>query len=301
MVESTDLQEYIYDVYYNYGVMVLDIGVFSSQPGAIFWKTGLEIPLDFPVLYDGEGLTSALFTTFNITPHTCVVDDEQIMMYTHLNYVMNETIWEIEDVVVSLFNPELVSDTESLDFGEVEVGSSAELTVVLTNGRTGLITVNDISVGGAPYSVNYTGNEIYAIDSELEVTITFAPTESGDFNDILTIETDAGNLNIPISGNAPMYVRPHNDEIPTEFALLPNHPNPFNAMTTFEFALPNSADVRIEIYDIYGGLVSNINAGILNPGMHSMNFDAGDLTSGVYFYKLTAASHTAIGKMVLVK
>jgi hypothetical protein len=299
MVESTDLQEYIYDVYYYHGVEILDIGVWSSQPGAQFWKTSQG--LTFPVLYDAEGTTSAMFTISNITPHTCVVDDEQILMYSHLGYVEDETIWEIEDLLVSLFNPELVSDTESIDFGEVEVGSSADMTVILTNGRTGVITVNDISVTGEPYSVGYTGNEIYAVESELEVTVTFAPTESGAFEDILDIQTDAGNLSIPISGNAPNYVRPHNDVIPAEFALLPNHPNPFNAMTTFEFALPNSAEVLIEIYDIYGGMVSNINAGTLNPGMHSLNFDAGDLTSGVYFYKLTASSQSAIGKMVLVK
>jgi hypothetical protein len=93
-----------------------------------------------------------------------------------------------------------------------------------------------------------------------------------------------------------------NTEIPASFNLGQNYPNPFNPATTIKFALPLASVVNLKIYDALGRetavLLKNE---ALHAGSYAYDFDAKELTSGIYFYKLTAGDFTDIKKMVLVK
>lgn len=89
--------------------------------------------------------------------------------------------------------------------------------------------------------------------------------------------------------------------LPAAFSLGQNYPNPFNPTTTIDFALPTDSYVNLSVYNVSGGLVATVVNGNRAAGNHSVTFDAGNLTSGVYFYKLTAGDYTAIAKMVLMK
>lgn len=97
------------------------------------------------------------------------------------------------------------------------------------------------------------------------------------------------------------YVTPVENNLPEKFALGQNFPNPFNLSTTIRISVPEQTDVSIKLYDILGAEVLTIFAGELNPGYYDLNFDAGNLASGIYIYRMTAGSFVESRKMNLLK
>jgi subtilisin family serine protease len=90
-------------------------------------------------------------------------------------------------------------------------------------------------------------------------------------------------------------------ELPEEFLLSQNYPNPFNARTTIGFSLPAAGQVTLEAFDLLGRKVETILDARLEAGRHSMVWDCSRLSSGVYFYRLTAGDRSSVRKMMLVK
>jgi len=90
-------------------------------------------------------------------------------------------------------------------------------------------------------------------------------------------------------------------EIPSEFALNQNYPNPFNPQTTIQYALPEAAWVRLAVYDALGRRVRVLVDGMQAPAWHEVVFEASNLPSGVYFYRLETGSFEASGQMLLVR
>jgi hypothetical protein len=90
-------------------------------------------------------------------------------------------------------------------------------------------------------------------------------------------------------------------KLPTEFTLDQNYPNPFNPSTVIKYSLPEASDVVLGIYDILGREIKILVNEIKQPGYYEINFDAGNLPSGVYIYRLETKNFTKSQKMVLVK
>jgi hypothetical protein len=92
------------------------------------------------------------------------------------------------------------------------------------------------------------------------------------------------------------------DQIPDQFFLNQNFPNPFNPSTQIKFGITEAANVDLRIYDILGSEVAVvINNQYLAAGSYSTKFDAANLASGIYIYKLTAGANTVSKKMQLLK
>ncbi len=89
--------------------------------------------------------------------------------------------------------------------------------------------------------------------------------------------------------------------LPSDFALNQNYPNPFNPTTTIEFSLPTPSDVSLKVYNVIGQEVASLVDGPMGAGSHTVQFDASNLSSGVYFYRLTAGGVTQSKKMSLLK
>ena len=90
-------------------------------------------------------------------------------------------------------------------------------------------------------------------------------------------------------------------EIPGSFALEQNYPNPFNPSTTISFDVPKQSHLRLAIYDVLGRQVKTLVDEEKNPGRYSVTFDASNLPSGVYLYRLEAGSFSEVRKMVVVR
>lgn len=88
---------------------------------------------------------------------------------------------------------------------------------------------------------------------------------------------------------------------PTAYVLHQNYPNPFNPLTTIGFTLEVPKRVRIDIFNLKGQRVAELRDETVPAGRHTLEFDAGDLPSGVYFCKMKAGRTTLIRKMMLVK
>lgn len=90
-------------------------------------------------------------------------------------------------------------------------------------------------------------------------------------------------------------------ELPKEFELFQNHPNPFNPTTKINFEIPKQAFVVLKIYDITGREIKRLLNESKTPGQYSVTFDGSGLASGVYFYRLEAGDFIQTKRMLLVK
>ncbi|MCG6914598.1 T9SS type A sorting domain-containing protein, partial [bacterium BMS3Abin03] len=89
--------------------------------------------------------------------------------------------------------------------------------------------------------------------------------------------------------------------LPTVYSLSQNYPNPFNPTTTIKFGIPKAGDVSLAVYDILGRKVAELINGNLTAGYHTVNFNATNLASGVYFYRIEAGDFVSVKKLMLLK
>jgi len=89
--------------------------------------------------------------------------------------------------------------------------------------------------------------------------------------------------------------------LPEKIILSQNYPNPFNASTTIQYTLPMQSDVTIHIYNLLGRKVETLIDKKEQAGYHQVIWQADDLSSGVYFYKIQAGDYIETKKMVLIK
>jgi hypothetical protein len=96
-------------------------------------------------------------------------------------------------------------------------------------------------------------------------------------------------------------VERESDLIPDGFVLEQNFPNPFNPVTTIEFSIPEQSFVTLDIFNSLGEKVEVLIAEELNAGRFKFNWNAGNLTSGTYYYSLTADNFNQAKKLILLK
>ncbi len=96
-----------------------------------------------------------------------------------------------------------------------------------------------------------------------------------------------------------------NDEslsnIPNEYSLSQNCPNPFNPVTTIKYGLPKSGHVNLVVYDIRGREVMHLIDEVKRAGFHSIDFDGSRFANGLYFYRLKSENFQKIRKMMIIK
>lgn len=88
---------------------------------------------------------------------------------------------------------------------------------------------------------------------------------------------------------------------PSDFRLEQNYPNPFNPSTTIEFQLPERATVKITVYNMLGQEVGVVADGEFQAGVHQANWNATNMPSGAYVYRINAGKYSAVKRMLLVK
>ena len=99
----------------------------------------------------------------------------------------------------------------------------------------------------------------------------------------------------------PTSIKPVSSEIPQNFTLEQNYPNPFNPVTNIRFKISNAGNTKITVFDLLGKEVETLVSQYLQAGAYEVNFNAANLTSGIYFYKLSSSDFTDVKRMILIK
>lgn len=138
-------------------------------------------------------------------------------------------------------------------------------------------------------------NEIGFFDSNSGAAI----TEDGQvlLTSLGNLEVGTQNSSIPLTTG----VYDHNQQINKSYELYQNFPNPFNPVTQINFTIPEKLFVSLKVYDVLGKEVKTLINGELEKGKHSVSFNGSELSSEIYFYKITAGSYIHQRQILLLK
>lgn len=133
------------------------------------------------------------------------------------------------------------------------------------------------------------GKELHVNDKgEIFVTAGISSETGREFSTILKYVENYGNI-------------ASYEKTEETFKLNENFPNPFNPSTKISFEIPEASNVTLKVFDITGREVASLINGFLNSGIHEISWNASELSSGVYFYRIQAGSFTKTKKMHLIK
>ena len=164
-----------------------------------------------------------------------------------------------------------------------------------------------LGITGAGTNWWYTrGGSIYFSNNNGLIWSTDFTAPAGTYNHITTARTGGhlwavrsnGGISISVGPNG---IQPVSNEIPSKFSLSQNYPNPFNPGTKIKFEVPKSSFIKLTVYDAAGRELTTLVSEQLQAGVYSVDWNAVNSASGVYFYKLEGNGFSAVKKMALVK
>jgi hypothetical protein len=196
-----------------------------------------------------------------------------------------------------------------VNFGQVDLGDSAQTSVALSNMGTtsvrvdsavfdygmqfGLSVITTLPLTISPFSadtlrLNWAPISEFAMEDSLSIY----------YNDTQGLRTwrvrILGNIQSPI-------LDPSQTQVPEAYSLTQNFPNPFNSATTLRFTLPLAGHVRLNIFNTQGQLIARLADDFFGAGEHSVNFNSGNLASSLYFCVFEVGSYRGSVKMILLK
>ncbi|MCK4462430.1 MAG: T9SS type A sorting domain-containing protein, partial [candidate division Zixibacteria bacterium] len=137
----------------------------------------------------------------------------------------------------------------------------------------------------------------YAFDGRnTRVLVSKIELDAGFVGEFLAFDANIVSVEMATYEGAPVAAK----NVPLSYSLHQNYPNPFNPKTTIAFALPTGGDYSLTIYNVTGQKVTSF-SGSADAGMVSIDWDAANMASGVYFYKLDTENFVDTKKMVLLK
>lgn len=155
-----------------------------------------------------------------------------------------------------------------------------------------------ISGGTAPFTGSFKPHQSLSVFNGIEVSGLWVLRIKNTGNQ--QGELRGWTLEFDIDENT-LGIQPVSNEIPKSYSLSQNYPNPFNPVTNINFSVPISRLVILKVYDITGKEVAQLVNKTMAAGVYTYDFNASQLSSGVYFYRMTAGDFTEVKKMVLVK
>jgi hypothetical protein len=159
-------------------------------------------------------------------------------------------------------------------------------------------TLDSFYNSGAEGPVTITSQDFQNINSGDSVTVYYGMAFGESFASVKTglDSVSARYINL-ITG----IVKNNEVNLPRNYMLNQNYPNPFNPSTTISFSIPVQENVSIKVYNILGKEVATLINEVKTAGSYSVRFDAGKLSSGIYFYKLETPGYRNVRKMILLK
>jgi hypothetical protein len=155
-----------------------------------------------------------------------------------------------------------------------------------TTGSDGSYLITNLDAGSYTLSADKVGFNSSELNS---ITIDYS---SGIFN--------SNSNNLVLSDNSLTEVQTPN-ALPVNFELDQNYPNPFNPSTIIKYSIPANSFVQIRVYDVIGREVSTLVKAQMNAGTYNVTFNADNMPSGIYFYRIEAGNFIQTRKMILLK
>jgi hypothetical protein len=180
--------------------------------------------------------------------------------------------------------------TVTLDAGASYIfnGTVAQVTSALMPDTVNNLTI-DNAAGVALSQETVINGVLRLVAGVFDNTIPFTLGPNG------SISFEGGSLLIPLG------IESDELNVPKSFFMEQNYPNPFNPSTTIRFGLPSVSYVTAKLYNVLGQEVATMFEGRLNAGEHELQFDAAELTSGIYFYRIQAGDNVDMKRMVLLR
>ena len=147
------------------------------------------------------------------------------------------------------------------------------------------------------YKAEGLGDSTHQITEDIEIGSYewFVIAEDADDTDLNTESSEIFSLTVIVGIDNEII------GIPEEYSLSQNYPNPFNPVTTINFALPMNSEVQLTIYNLRGEVVTRLLDVELKAGYRTVRWDATNIASGIYFYRLRAGNFVKTKKMLLLK
>jgi hypothetical protein len=188
---------------------------------------------------------------------------------------------------------------ESLDFGAVLRSKVSTKEVVVTNGAMNKLLIDSITTTFRQFTINKVMFPLMLNTSDsLRLSVVFVPDSVRMFYDTLFIYCNSPSRVVKIAlqgkGEKLTIIDYTGNGLPTQFILSQNYPNPFNPTTSISFGLPVKSNVSVKIYDITGRQVATLTDRETAAGFYTIKFDASNLPSGVYMYRMTADNSKSV-------
>lgn len=135
---------------------------------------------------------------------------------------------------------------------------------------------------------------VFILDISNVISNSTAETLQNEGDYIIAVIRNLGDR--PVGGEQTTY-----NFTPAQYELTQNYPNPFNPSTTIEYSVPKNDFVSLKVYNTLGQEVKTLVSEQKDAGTYIVNFNAGSLSSGVYFYRLNAGTYTETKRMILTK
>lgn len=180
----------------------------------------------------------------------------------------------------STYNRVDASGTLRLSMGDIECLRLREMSKIIT----------ETSFNGIPVSVDttYDVSFVWLSKNHLQTFI------------VDSLENNLGEVSFTLAGEATS-VRETSSIIPKDYSLNQNYPNPFNPSTIISYSIPVDDFVNLKVYDALGREVAVLDNGYKSAGSYTYNFDANNLSSGLYFYTIRSGKFVETKKMLLIR
>jgi 1,4-alpha-glucan branching enzyme len=215
------------------------------------------------------------------------------------NYLDNDERYKLYQTYAALIALKKYEAFSSSDFIMNVNGSAKRLRI--NHPSMNVIVIGNFAAQGQNIIPNFnnTGTWFdYFTGDSVEVTgiSDFVYLEPGEFHIYTSVK-----LPTPPEGILTDVQEQQNNNIITEFRLEQNYPNPFNPATNIKYSVPEQGMVTLKVYDILGSEVTTLINEVKSSGTYEIRFDAGNLSSGVYFYTIKTGTYMQTKKMLLLK
>ena len=242
-------------------------GKIDSLSGTQFVVAGLTIMTDVNTIYYDEFDNEVTFDSLKV---------DQFVEVKYVKTILNENL---------AVKVEIEKDPQTVQF----------------NGVVTAISSNNIQLSIPSFSLS--SNTVFI--SSVYVPVQSSSIEVGQSITIWADQDQNGNLKATqvqkISGSVTGVNNGSNNSLPIAYELKQNYPNPFNPSTDITFTLVKQENVSLVVYNIIGQEVVTLVSGTMSAGSHIVKFNAVNLTSGVYLYRLKAGNFVSVKKMILLK